>query len=86
MNKAKLFLCAIAILATAGSVLAYRANRSMIVVFQKNALGTLCTKRAGVFNPSPLGQLMTNIYTTGASTATTVATNRCTLNISVAAE
>lgn len=86
MNKPKLFLAAIAILATAGSVLAFKVNRSQVVIFQKNAAGTLCTKRAGIFNPSPLGQVMTNVYTTVGSAATTVATSRCTLNISVAAE
>ena len=86
MNKAKLFLCAIAILATAGSVLAFRASRSQLVIFQKNAQGTLCTKRAGAFNPNPNGALMTNVYTTVASPATTVATNRCTLNVSLDAE
>lgn len=86
MNKAKLFLSAIAIFATAGAVLAVKANRSMVVVFQKNAAGNLCTKLAGAFNPSPVGVLMTNIYTTAAASATTVATNKCTLNISVAAE
>jgi hypothetical protein len=86
MKKPKLLLSAIAILAMAGSVLAFRANRSQLVLFQKNAQGTLCTKRAGAFNASPGGVLMTNIYTTGASAVTTVATSRCTLNLSVAEE
>lgn len=84
--KAKLLLSVILIIAVAGGTLAFKVNRSQLILFQKNAQGTLCTKRAGAFNPSPLGALMTNVYTTAVASGTTVPTNVCTMNISVSAE
>lgn len=86
MKIAQLLLSGIAFFALAGGTLAFKANRSQLILFQRNLQGTLCTKKAGAFNPSPLGALMTHVYTTGGSTATTVPISLCTLNISVVSE
>lgn len=86
MKTARLLLAVIAIFAVTGSALAFKASRSQLILFQRNVQGTLCTKRAGAFNPSPFGAFMTHVYTTAASPATTVPISLCTLNISVISE
>lgn len=83
MKKARIMLTAIAMFAVVGGALAFKAHRGVLIVFKKNAAGTTCTRLPGLYRVNAAAPIATGIYTTQASSATSVPTSLCTSEVRI---
>jgi len=93
MKKAKLILISTYILAIAGGILAFKANRFFILVFKTttttNTAGaqiTICKLLPGYYVIDPSAPPVASVYSTIATNTTTVPTAFCSLTLRLTVE
>ena len=93
MKKAKIVLSAVALFAVVGGAFAFKAHRNQVQAFKTttttNPAGntiTICRVLPGFYDIAPAAPLSPSVYTTAATTATTIPTTFCTLTLRLSAE